>query len=190
MYGYIYETTNLTNGKKYIGQSRGKFKSWYFGSGKILKKAIDKYGKENFSVKLLNYASTKRELNILEKQKIDEYDALNSEIYYNLHEGGRGGDTFSGRKHSEESIKKMKKSLEGRSSPNKGKTLRPLTETEKLKLCLSSPKREVIIIDGKKYPSFNSASKELKIRIGRPSIPSLRNRGYNIVVPGDPIFGE
>jgi len=37
MYGYIYETTNLINGKKYIGQSKGKFKPLYLGSGVVLK---------------------------------------------------------------------------------------------------------------------------------------------------------
>lgn len=44
MIGYIYKTTNLINGKIYIGQKRSKkfLKERYLGSGKILKKAIKK----------------------------------------------------------------------------------------------------------------------------------------------------
>ena len=48
-YGFIYITTNMVNGKRYIGQK--KFcDGWktYLGSGKLLKKAIKKYCKENF----------------------------------------------------------------------------------------------------------------------------------------------
>lgn len=45
MYGYIYETTNLINGKKYIGKRvKPKFDGNYKGSGKVLKHAIEKYG--------------------------------------------------------------------------------------------------------------------------------------------------
>jgi len=189
MYGYIYETTNLINGKKYIGQSRGKFKSWYLGSGKIIKKAIDKYGKENFSIKLLKYAKTKKELNILEKELIEHYGAKELDTFYNLHEGGIGGDTFSGKHHTEKAKRRMSKSKKGKPSPHKGKNFRPLTNEEKLKKCLSSPLRTPIIVNGKKYPSFNSASKDLHIRIGRPSIQFYRNKGYDIIVPGDPVFG-
>lgn len=43
----IYITTNLINGKIYIGQSIHSNKN-YLGSGVKLKKAIDKYGTENF----------------------------------------------------------------------------------------------------------------------------------------------
>ena len=43
----IYKTTNLINGKIYIGMSKNK-KENYLGSGIYLKYAIDKYGKENF----------------------------------------------------------------------------------------------------------------------------------------------
>ena len=48
MYGYIYLTTNLLNGKKYIGKhthSEFDFEK-YRGSGKVLKEAFNKYGKE------------------------------------------------------------------------------------------------------------------------------------------------
>ena len=54
MYGYIYETTNLINNKKYIGKRTSKkFLPNYLGSGVLITKAIEKYGKENFTVKLI-----------------------------------------------------------------------------------------------------------------------------------------
>ena len=49
-YGFIYITTNMVNGRKYLGQ-KGFDKDWksYLGSGTAFKKAIEKYGKDNFS---------------------------------------------------------------------------------------------------------------------------------------------
>ena len=47
---YIYKTVNLLNNKIYVGKSEkevAETKS-YYGSGKILKNAIRKHGKENF----------------------------------------------------------------------------------------------------------------------------------------------
>ena len=39
MFGYIYETTNLIDGKKYIGKHKSKtFDRNYYGSGTSLKK--------------------------------------------------------------------------------------------------------------------------------------------------------
>ena len=47
--GYIYLTENIVNGKCYIGKRlKPKFNPKYHGSGKVLMKAINKYGKENF----------------------------------------------------------------------------------------------------------------------------------------------
>ena len=43
MYGYVYETINLINGKKYIGKHvSNSFDSNYYGSGKNLIKAFNK----------------------------------------------------------------------------------------------------------------------------------------------------
>lgn len=45
MYGYIYITTNLVNGKKYIGRHKSEvFDESYKGSGLLLSRSIDKYG--------------------------------------------------------------------------------------------------------------------------------------------------
>jgi hypothetical protein len=48
----IYKTTNLINNKIYIGKSNTN-NSDYLGSGKRLKLAIKKYGKENFKKEML-----------------------------------------------------------------------------------------------------------------------------------------
>jgi len=50
--GYIYLTINWITGKKYIGQTNGNENS-YIGSGRILLKAIKKYGKENFTKEII-----------------------------------------------------------------------------------------------------------------------------------------
>lgn len=104
MYGYVYIITNLIDGKKYIGQHRcAFFDESYRGSGKIISKAIDKYGWENFSSKILDPVNgiktccdSKEELDKAEEFYIDYYDAVNSDLFYNLKSGGTGGDTFSG----------------------------------------------------------------------------------------------
>lgn len=64
---YIYITTNKINGKKYIGQHKGKPDDNYLGSGINLIKAIKKYGKENFFKEILCFCETREEADIKEK---------------------------------------------------------------------------------------------------------------------------
>jgi group I intron endonuclease len=100
MYGYIYLTTNLVTGVKYIGQKTSKkfLGEAYLGSGKILKRAIDKYGSDNFKVDLLELVDgTKEDLNAREIFWIAKFDAVASEDFYNLHPGGQGGATYGHR---------------------------------------------------------------------------------------------
>lgn len=87
---YIYKTVNKVNGKAYIGKYGGK-KSTYIGSGVALKKAIAKYGVENFSREILEECSTLQELAEREKFWIGKFNAINSKDYYNMKEGGTGG---------------------------------------------------------------------------------------------------
>jgi group I intron endonuclease len=88
----IYKTTNLINGKFYIGQDSNNNPE-YFGSGILLNRAIEKYGKENFIKEILEYCETKEELNEREKHWIIYYNA--KENGYNIADGGHGGNTYT-----------------------------------------------------------------------------------------------
>lgn len=91
-YGYIYKITNLINGKIYIGQRKyNKTHKEYLGSGKLIKKAIEKYGKENFKKEILIEYNNSEEANELEKYYIKLYDSRNPNIGYNIAEGGNNG---------------------------------------------------------------------------------------------------
>jgi group I intron endonuclease len=92
IYMIIYKTTNLVNGKFYIGKD-AKNKKSYLGSGNILKEAIKKYGKENFKKEILEVCTSLEELSEREKYWIEKLDAIN--LGYNLTEGGTGGDTYT-----------------------------------------------------------------------------------------------
>ena len=119
MFGYIYKTTNLVNGKIYIGQHIASiFDIYYKGSGQMLKRAFKKYGKENFKCELLVEANTKEELDILEQYWIKKLDACNTDIGYNIVAGGGG---TVGYHHTDEAKKAM----------SNAKTGRPLTESWK-----------------------------------------------------------
>lgn len=91
MYHFIYKTTNLINGKFYLGKRSTKnLDDGYLGSGNSIKLAITKYGKENFKREILCYTETK-ELNAeLEALLIDESMTANP-MCYNIALGGQGG---------------------------------------------------------------------------------------------------
>ena len=93
MFGYIYKTTNILNNMIYIGKHKWdnlELDSTYLGSGIYLKRAIEKYGKENFTCEILDYAETLQELNDKEKLYIEKFNSMNSKIGYNLTRGGDG----------------------------------------------------------------------------------------------------
>lgn len=116
MYGYIYLIINLINNMKYIGQKTGSpdESKLYFGSGLHLKRAIKKYGKENFKKEILCECETQEELDEMEISYIAEVDAMNSPEYYNIVAGG-GGTT--GYKHTEKTIKKLSEINKGENNP-------------------------------------------------------------------------
>lgn len=74
MYGYVYKTTNLINGKVYIGaHTSSKFDPHYYGSSGDLLKDISELNKYNFKVEVLKECFSKDELMRCEKEIISEY---------------------------------------------------------------------------------------------------------------------
>ena len=90
-YHFIYKTTNLINGKYYIGMhSTNNLKDGYLGSGKQLRSAIRKHGVENFKVEILEYLPDLSSLILREKEIVDK-DILKDPYCMNLMIGGKGG---------------------------------------------------------------------------------------------------
>lgn len=117
-YGFIYETTNLINGKKYIGSHKRSQDlkdpddSWYLGSGKLLWRAFEKYGVNNFRRRILVECYSQEELESEETRILIETDAANDPNYYNIMPSYFGGTTSqnnprNGTHHSEETKKKI-----------------------------------------------------------------------------------
>jgi len=98
----IYKTTNLINGNFYIGQD-SKNNPEYLGSGLLLNKAIEKYGRENFLKEVVEQCNSKEELNSQEIFWISELKPL-----YNIAKGGNGGDTYSKHPDYDLIIEKLK----------------------------------------------------------------------------------
>ena len=75
---YVYQITNNINGKKYIGaHATDDVDDGYMGSGVLLKKAIKKYGVENFSKVILSVHSSMEDMYAEEAKLITE-DMINS----------------------------------------------------------------------------------------------------------------
>jgi len=107
MIGYIYKTVNLINGKIYIGQHQAKeFDKKYFGSGKLITRAVKKYGKDNFYVYLIHKCYKTSSLSREEKKYIKLYKSTDRNIGYNIAKG----DLFhsKGWHHTEKTRKKLR----------------------------------------------------------------------------------
>ena len=90
----VYLIENLINGKVYIGQTINKLKRRYVGKSfrkvsQHLKRAIQKYGEQNFYLSILEECWSIEELNEREKYWIDFYDSTNIKKGYNLQSGGK-----------------------------------------------------------------------------------------------------
>lgn len=88
----IYKTTNLIDGKFYIGKSI-KDDPNYLGSGLKLVRAIKKYGRQNFKKEILERCESVEQLNEREKYWIKATNAQKDG--YNIALGGNGGDTYT-----------------------------------------------------------------------------------------------
>ena len=104
--GFVYQITNTTNGRMYIGKKLARFKrsrpplkgrknkrryqvdsDWrdYYGSSDELSADILKLGKENFRREILFYCYSKAELSYVEAREQFARKVLESNEYYNGH---------------------------------------------------------------------------------------------------------
>jgi group I intron endonuclease len=126
---YIYKITNKINQKIYIGKHASKRKH-YWGSGKRIKLAIKKYGKENFLQEIIEYCENEEQLSNREIFWINYFDARNEDIGYNILEGGEGNSIICkgywlNKKLSDEHKKNISKyhaDVSGEKNPMFGKT--------------------------------------------------------------------
>lgn len=144
MYGYIYETTCIPTGKKYIGMHKWNGESIdpnYFGSGLRILRAIEKYGKKNFTCKILEWCASREELLEREAYYISEVRAPISEEYYNIQDGGCGGHSEY---YKQPITQKMLDALEaGRHLPASEKQRKQLAERRRGILVSESTRKKL-----------------------------------------------
>lgn len=151
MWHIVYLTRNLINEKIYVGKhSTWNLDDGYLGSGNKIVRSIKKYGPDNFERIILHYCLSSDHALELERMIVDEQFIRRSDTY-NLKRGGDGGASFGrvlseetkekirskaiGRKHSNESKKKMSNTRKGNIAWNKGK---PMSDDQKRKLSESN----------------------------------------------------
>ena len=91
MFYTVYKITNKINDKIYIGKHQtSNINDNYLGSGKLLRKAIEKYGKESFKKEILHVFDNEEDMNVKEAELVDEEFCLREDTY-NICPGGKGG---------------------------------------------------------------------------------------------------
>ena len=104
--GFVYQITNTTNGRMYIGKKLARFKrsrpplkgkknkrryqvdsDWqdYYGSSDELTADVLRFGKEKFTREILFYCYSKAELSYVEAREQFARKVLESSDYYNGH---------------------------------------------------------------------------------------------------------
>jgi type I site-specific restriction-modification system R (restriction) subunit len=152
----IYKTTNIINGKYYIGVTNGKNPN-YLGSGRSLRDAIKQYGRKNFVRETLEvfeseYEAYKREAQIVNENFVADRNT------YNIGKGGKGGP---GQPKSEEHINAIKRSHLRKSNPGAGRP--PAMDTKELiDLCDTYGKRKAAEILGISLSACRSRYYRLK----------------------------
>lgn len=186
----IYKTTNKLNDKFYIGKhSTNNIHDAYLGSGVALKKAIKKYGIENFEKEILFCFENEQEA-FLKEFEIVNAELISNPLCYNLTLGGRGSFfninkkpmsdetkrkiSFSstGRKKSLETIEKIRQKILGRkhSEEAKQKMRGPFSEEHKANISKSHAD-----VSGEKNPFFGKThSEETKQKLRNADYTSRR----------------
>ena len=130
---YVYAIVNKINLKLYFGshswEGTGVDKN-YYGSGTAIKRAVRKYGKDNFIVYPIKFYDTVEECRQAEEELLTKYDIANNQYCYNIKNGAVGWTSedmtgekhpFYGKHHTEEARKKLSQAKKGENNPQYGK---------------------------------------------------------------------
>jgi hypothetical protein len=161
-YHYVYKTTNLKNGKYYIGMhSTDNLEDGYLGSGKLLRRSLKKHGKEIFKFEILEFLLDRQSLVEKEKELVNE-ELLKDCLSMNLKKGGDGG--IVNEKHRE-NLKK------GASKYQKNKWLTDSNYRDKIKKVLLCNLKKNHSLGKINYNTFEgkSHSEETKQKISKSS---------------------
>jgi group I intron endonuclease len=159
----VYKTTNQINGKYYIGKHKttvDNINDDYLGSGIILKQAIEKYGKENFTKEVIKIFNDENSAFDYEQELVNKL-LVEDKNCYNIMTGGLGGRTLSdeskqklslinkGKPRSDKIKKKISVTLKGRKISKEHK--KKLSDAKKGKACSEETKKKLSLINtGKK----------------------------------------
>jgi len=186
---YIYKTTNTINGKIYIGKSEKDVDEnrEYLGSGVILKKAVKKYGKDNFTKEILYVSDSIDKINEAEIAYISYFKEMFQENCYNIAEGGTGGNSL--KFYSEDQLNnfknKMSAILKGENNPFYGKQ-----HTKETKQRISETKQGSCYSDEFKQKCSNRMIGNT-INIGRKhSKETIDNKREIFSGEGNPMYGK
>lgn len=121
---YVYKVTNTKNNKWYIGKRKhhDPYNDKYMGSGKLIKEAIEKHGKQNFKKEILAIFESDDKAAALEAKLVTK-ESIATDMSYNMHEGGYGGFAHindGSLEHRQRAQRGAAKST-GRQHPNWGK---------------------------------------------------------------------
>jgi len=121
MFYYLYKITNNVNTKIYIGvHQTHNLDDNYMGSGKVIKRAILKYGIENFSKEIVEFFDNSLDMYKREAEIVTSEFAIN-ENTYNIREGGKGGFDLATKIHMEregyQSVAERNKAISPMNSP-------------------------------------------------------------------------
>jgi len=164
---YIYLITNKINGKRYVGQTIVFVSArWYSHKYSALKgkyewplhRAIRKYGKDNFEIKVLSRCISTKELDHRETYYIKILNTL-SPNGYNAQTGGHSNHTVS-----EETKYKQSEATKGENNPRFGKK--------------NSPEHRANISKSKRGRPGHSMSEEGKRKISKANTGKRPALGY------------
>lgn len=176
----IYKTTNKITNKIYIGfhttddknilsektESGGIFNDGYLGSGKLIKRAIAKYGPENFYQELIGLYDTEEEAKSVEKSMVD-LDFVSREDTYNLSIGGNvtilygENNGFYGKTHTKKSLDQIQETRNKNQLPTYQFKIKNL-ETNEIYLGFSDLESKLTFNVNREDPNFkNKLSMEI-----------------------------